>query len=248
MKLNLRSETAAGIVAGASFIASAGHIIKVVDETNPIALALVYPVGIDGLIFVGIRALQTKRPVAGIFAILLGGFYSLAFNAHAEGAISMSKLLIAASMPVCMVAAFVIEATGRKAEEIPAEIHEVVKEVPVEVVRETIVYRAPELLPIVPAARQTVKTPSRTRTVTPAPRTNVSGGRTAAWDVEKAVRLLADGRTDADILAAVDGLGSKPLQRTKRAMRMISEGATASLVADTCGVSMTHVQRIKEAM
>ena len=62
MKLNIKSEAAAGVVAGASFIASAGHIVSVVNETNALAFALVYPIGIDGLLYVGIRAVQTGRP------------------------------------------------------------------------------------------------------------------------------------------------------------------------------------------
>jgi hypothetical protein len=242
MKLNLRSETAAAIVAGASFIASAGHIVTVVNESNPLPLSLVYPIGIDGLIYVGIRALQSKRPVAGSFALLIGGFYSLAFNAHAEGALTMSRLLIAASMPICMMVAFVIEATGRKAEEIAPEIREVIKE--------TVKTVYPELLPIVPPAKRPVaaaRTP-RPKTVTAKADAPKTSGRVAAWDVEKAVRLLADGRTDADILAAVDGLTVKPWQRTKRAVRMINEGSPIAMIAEKAGVSVTHVQRIKEAM
>lgn len=240
MKLNLRSETAAAIVAGASFTASAGHIVTVVNETNPIALALVYPIGIDGLIYVGIRALQSRRPIAGLSALLIGGFYSLAFNAHAEGAVHMGALLIAASMPVCMMVAFVIEATAKKAEEVKPETREVVK---TETVR---VY--PELLPIVPPAKRPAVAARKPRPAAVTARTETKGGRVAAWDVEKAVRLLADGRTDADILAAVDGLTAKPWQRTKRAARMIGEGKGVAEIASACGVSATHVQRIKEAM
>lgn len=120
MNLNLRSETAAAIVAGAAFTASAGHIVHVVSASNPMFFALAYPIGIDGLLYVGIRAIQAGRKVAGILAILIGAFYSLAFNADAEGALDMPKLLIASSMPVCLLVAFIIEATGKKAEEIPA--------------------------------------------------------------------------------------------------------------------------------
>lgn len=257
MKLNIKSEAAAGIVAGASFIASAGHIVHVVSATNPIGFALVYPVGIDGLLYVGIRAVQTGRRVAGIFAILIGAIYSLAFNAHAEGALTMPKLMIASSMPVCMVVAFVIEGTAKKAADIePAP----------QVITKTV---APALLPIVPFAPKPVAAPTvvpvasrhggtnfvkvdapKVETKKDEKRTDApkaTGGRVASWDVEKAVRLLADGRTDVEILSLVDGLTAKPWQRTKRAAKLIASGGTDAEIATTCGVSVAHVARIRKA-
>jgi len=232
MKVNVKSEAIAGIVAGAAFIASAGHIMTVVSESNPWWISPVYPIGIDGLIYVGIRSVQSGRRFAGLVALLIGAFYSLAFNLDAEGAVAMDARLIASSMPVCMFASFLIEATGRT------------KDVPEKVVEKTTrVY--PEMLPIVPLAPK-----PKPRTVpAPKPRTNAgTRGRAAAWDVEKAVRLLMDGRTDSDVLEMVDGLTAKPWQRTKRAVRLIQDGRTDAEVASTSGVSVLHAGRVRDAI
>lgn len=222
-----KTPSAAAIVAGASFIASAGHIVSVVDETNPIWFALAYPIGIDGLIYVGIRAMQGKRFLAGAVALLIGAIYSLAFNAHAEGALTMPALMIASSMPVAMFAAFLIEHSGEKAEEIEAP--------------------APAPAPVhvpatVPAPVKIAAKPTR-----PAITDGRKGsGRTAAWDVEKAVRLLADGRTNEEIASTV-GTNTKAIQRTKRAGRMIEDGMADAEIATTVGVSVAHVARIRAA-
>lgn len=265
MKLNLKSETAAGIVAGAAFIASAGHIVSVVDETNPILFALAYPIGIDGLIFVGIRSIQSRRPWAGALALLIGTIYSLAFNGHAEKAFEMHSMMIASSMPICMFAAFIIEATAKTAEEIavltPAPI---AAPVPVPVVQAPPVSRwigagARYTLPIVPlSAPAPIKvraTVSRPAAKAVAGRTDVpaieAAGRIAAWDVEKAVRLIADGRTNEEIASTV-GTNAKAVQRTKRAIKIMQ--ADASLAdADVSemmnrDVAPAHVGRIRAAL
>lgn len=271
MNLNLRSETAAGIVAGAAFLASAGHIVTVVDATNPIVFALAYPIGIDGLIFVGIRAVQAGRRAWGMTALLIGAFYSLAFNAHAEKALIMPALLIASSMPVCMFAAFLIEATAKKAEKI-----EVAAPVPAAAPVALPVPAAPVALPairwvgagarwtlpIVPAAApapikakasvtrkpRTVAAPAAAAAITDG---STTAGRAAAWDVEKAVRLLADGRTNEDVAEAV-GTNAKAIQRTKRAANLINGDAslTDENVSDMMNrsVSASHVGRVRAAM
>lgn len=246
MKL-LTSEAAAGIVAGAAFIASAGHIVHTVNESNPIWFSLVYPVGIDGLLYVGIRALQAKRVWAGMAALLVGAFYSLAFNADAEGALTMPRLLIASSMPIAMFVAFLIEATGHKAKDV--EVREV----------EKIVTVYPNLLPIVPPAQK----PIRVHAETPKPKpvakpierpaiTSGTPGRKTGWDVEKAVALIADGRTDGDVIATVDGLGAKPLQRTRRVVRLLAEDAsrTDETIREImkAQISIDHIARVRAAM
>lgn len=264
MKLNWKSPSAAGIVAGAAFIASAGHIVSVVDATNHIGFALAYPIGIDGLIYVGIRSLQEKRLFSGALALLIGAVYSLAFNAHAEGALTMPKLMIASSMPVCMFAAFLIEAFGAKTEEIveaPAPLP-VPAAVPAAAPR-PITWERPRpngrpVLPIVPKVAQPVRVkatvqapkPVETKDEKPALTSGRTRGRTAAWDVEKTVGLIEDGRTDADVLAAVDGLGLKPLQRTRRAVRLLREDAlfTDGTVASIVGQSAAHIARVRAAM
>jgi uncharacterized protein DUF2637 len=240
MKLNIKSEAAAGIVAGASFIASAGHIVTVVNETNALAFALVYPIGIDGLLYVGIRAVQTGRRVAGVLAILVGAFFSLAFNADAENALTMPRLMVAASMPVCMVVAFVIEGTAKKAKPI--------EDAPAPVAAPQIVY--PTLLPIVPPAAKPVKIRATVETPKPKAIAAPSTGRVASWDVEKTVGLIEDGRTDGDVLATVDGLTAKPLQRTKRAVRLLAEDASRTdvEVATVVGQSAAHIARVRAAM
>lgn len=243
---------APAIVAGAAFLASAGHIVSVVDATNPLFFALAYPIGIDGLLYVGIKAMRERRYVVGTIGLLIGAFFSLAFNAHAENALRMDPLLIAASMPVCLLAAFVIEHIGSKAVEIVEieKIVEVEKIVTETVEVEKIVTVLPDLLPIVPLAPKSKPEPKKTETKKDAPRTQAGAGRVAAWDVEKAVRLHADGRTDEDVLLLVDGLTAKPWQRTKRAIKIITQDASATdeSVAGIVGQSAAHVARIRAAM
>lgn len=267
MKFNIKSEAAAGIVAGASFIASAGHIVTVVDETNHIAFALVYPIGIDGLLYVGIRAVQTGRKFAGILAILVGALFSLAFNADAENALTMPRLLIASSMPVCMVVAFVIEGTAKKAETIE-------KIVPATVPTQTEFDRMNERVETRLRAEhvlaiETMKSefeqkfsalqnaePVRVRATVEAPKAKAitstpSAGRVASWDVEKTVGLIEDGRTDADVLAVVDGLTAKPLQRTKRVVKILSTDASIAdedVKAIVKDLSLAHIARVRAAM
>lgn len=226
----------AAVVAGAAFIGSAGHIMSVVSETNPWFITPVYPIGIDGLLYVGMKY---RRSFAGIFALVIGTAYSLAFNGHAEGALDMPKLMIASSLPVCMLMAFVIEAIAHTETKPPKTVE-----------IEKIVYAYPELLPIVPPTPVKInRTDVDGRTDVDVPRGRTDGrGRIAAWDVEKAVRLLMDGRTDVDVLQAVDGLTEKPWQRTKRCVRMINEGADDAMISATVKVSATHVARIREAM
>lgn len=240
MKLNIKSEAAAGVVAGASFIASAGHIVTVVHETNLLAFSLVYPIGIDGLLYVGIRAVQTGRRFAGILAILVGAFFSLAFNADAEGALIMPRLMIASSMPLCMVVAFVIEGTAKKAA--PAAALTVPAPAPAAPVKVPATVQAPAPVAPKPVA------PKPVAKAIEAPK--ASAGRVASWDVEKAVRLLVDGRTDADVLGTVDGLTAKPLQRTKRAVRLITSDSstTDEDIATTVGQSVAHIARVRAAM
>jgi hypothetical protein len=244
MKLT-KSPTAAGVVTAAAFAASAAHIFSVVAESNSPYVSWVYPIGIDGLIFVGLRAMQTGRKAVGGIALGIGAAYSLMFNAHAEHAFTMPAWLIAAAMPICFFAAVLIETTASKEAE--------VEEIAPQIITKTV---APALLPIVPFTPKPVAAPKAPRIerpvsaapVSPAGRT--SGGRVASWDVEKAVALIEDGRTDVDVLATVDGLTAKPLQRTKRAVRLLAEDASRSdvEVATVVGQSAAHIARVRAAM
>ncbi len=259
---------APAIVAGAAFLASAGHIVSVVDETNHLIFALAYPIGIDGLLYVGMKAMKEKRFGVGTLALVIGTFFSLAFNFHAEGAVVVPRIIIAASMPVCLLAAFVIEHIGRKdAEpvEIPAAVPVTAPAAPVAIPAPAIRWVAAGArwtLPIIPLSapapiRAKASVARKPRTVAaPAARPAIEdgstkAGRAAAWDVEKAVRLLADGRTNEDVAEAV-GTNAKAIQRTKRATVLITGDAslTDEQVSEMMNrdVSAAHVARVRAAM
>lgn len=257
MREFIKKIDAPAVVAGAAFIASAGHIVSVVDETNPIVFALAYPIGIDGLLYVGMKAMKERRFKVGTVALVVGTFFSLAFNFHAEGAVQIPKYIIAASMPICLLAAFIIEHIGRKVET-PAPAP-VVAPVPVtaSVIR-WVSAGARWTLPIVPmSAPEPIKVESTVRRRKVEGRTNapaLTDGRTvrpAAWDVEKAVRLIQDGRTNAEV-APEAGTNDKAIQRTRRAVKLITSDAslTDENVADMMNrdVSPAHVARIRVAM
>ncbi len=246
--MKISSHAAAGVVTGAAFIASAAHIVAVVDETNWIGFALAYPIGIDGLIFVGIKALQERRVKAGLMAVLIGAVYSLLFNADAEQALKMDPLLIAASMPVCLFASFVIVHTGHRVVEhvcpepervevpgpervvyVDREVPASGRVVPVEGRSGTRFVRAPE----VPAS------PAPVRTRVPVSRGSVS------WDVDLAVKLMAEGtRTDTEIGSQV-GTGYKMIQRARRALNLLREDPGAE-VPKEWKVPAVAVERIRE--
>lgn len=229
-----RDRLVAGAVAGAAFIASAAHIVSVVGETNHIIFALAYPLGIDGLIYIGIRAAQSGRRWAGFFGILVGAVYSMLFNADAEGAIEMHRMLVAISMPVSMLVSFgIVHGNhGKKAPVEPVEriVEKVVQvEVPV----------LPELLPIVPF-QPTVQTVRNASVPT-------GQGRKVTWDVEKAISLMDEGRTN-DEIASVLGVGVKSLQRTRRVLTMVRDTTDADdLIAIRGQVSTGHVARVRAA-
>jgi hypothetical protein len=81
--------------------------------------------------------------------------------------------------------------------------------------------------------------------ITSRPSTGRSG--VAAWDVEKAVSMVQDGRLSQEI-ADVTGVGAKPLQLLRRAMRFLSDGMDVDAAAARVPCSLAHVQRIKAAM
>lgn len=118
-------------------------------------------------------------------------------------------------------------------------------------------------LPIVPLnapapikVRATVRRPAAPKVEAPAARPAIedgstTGGRAASWDVNEAVRLLADGRTNKDVADAV-GTNEKAIQRTKRAIVLITGDAslTDADVSDLMknSVSPAHVGRVRAAM
>lgn len=221
--MKIKSEYVPTMVTAAAFTASAAHIVTVVNETNPLLVAFAYPLGIDGLIYVGIDAMQKGRKAVGAVALLIGSAYSLLFNAQAEKALEMPKLLIAASMPVCLFASFLIAYTGKAAK--VAEVVERIVEVEklVEVPVEKIVREYPTLLPIAPpAAKPAPRKPAAPRQPKPTSSEveTKTAGRSISWDVAEAVRLMDEGRTNDEVGTKV-GTAPKQIQRARRVLGFV---------------------------
>jgi hypothetical protein len=235
-----REEIVAAGVALSAFAASAQHIFHVTEQAgNPALVAALHPAGIDGLIYIGIRAMQRGNRRAGGFAIAYGAAYSLAFNAASYGGFVMPVWALAACMPLAMFAAFLIVHGGHAAAPAVQVVTETVERV-VEVL--------PQLLPIAPFQPHPVPSQEESAAPLPLPKSVAAADRRVArWDVEKAVAMILDGRTDAEIMDVV-AVTEKPLQRTKRCVRMLQSGMDASTVATTIPLSLAHVQRVQAAM
>lgn len=254
--MKIKSEYVPGMVTAAAFTASAAHIVSVVDQTNPLLVAFAYPLGIDGLIYVGIDAMQKGRKAVGTVALLVGSLYSLLFNADAENALTMHPLLIAASMPVCLFASFLIAYTGRKPVEPEVRIVEVEKvvevpvEVRVEVPVEKIVREYPTLLPIAPPAKKAA--PRRPRPTPKATSSEVetkTAGRSIGWDIAEAVRLMDEGKTNDEVGSKV-GVASKQIQRSRRVLGFVrSSDMTDAEIRETIGnqLSIATIAAIRKA-
>jgi hypothetical protein len=231
-----RDEIVAGGVALSAFAASAQHIFHVTAAAgNPDLVAALHPAGIDGLIYIGIRAMQGGNKKAGAFAVAYGAAYSLAFNAASYGGFRMPVWALAACMPLAMFFAFLIVHGGHKL----APVTETVEKI-VEVVKEVQVL--PQLLPIVPPAP---------RVQAPAPPAAVAKASTrqAAWDVEKVVAMIVEGKETAEIQAVVD-VHTKTLQRTRRVVKLIQAGvSTEDIVSEVKPpISLAGVERIRAAI
>lgn len=227
-----REELVAAGVALSAFTASAQHIFHVTAAAgNPDVVAALHPAGIDGLIYIGIRAMQRGNKKAGMFAIAYGAAYSLAFNAASYGGFQMPVWALAACMPLAMFAAFLIVHGGHKATEVAKEAVEVIREVQV----------LPQLLPIVPLAPK--PQPVLPKAVA------ASRTRSASWDVEKVVALILDGKEDAEITSAVE-LGAKTLQRTRRVVKLLQADMTPEDIKAEINppMSLAHITRIRAAM
>ena len=223
-----KDEIVAGGVACAAFISSAQHIVEVVlSHGVPMAVAAVHPLGLDGLIYVGIRAMQQGNKRSGFAAIAYGAAYSLLFNMDSYSkSFDMPPILLAASMPLAMLFAFLIVHSSHAPEvryvEVPGPERIVVREI-----------EAPKRPPV----RVHRDEPS------------TSTGRVAGWDVEKAVRLMDEGRTNEEIASTLGNVGPKPIQRTRRAVTMIKGGTQDDvLIGKECGLSAAHVARVRKAV
>lgn len=237
-----REEIVAAGVALSAFAASAQHIFHVTEAAgNPAIVAALHPAGIDGLIYIGIRAMQRGNKRAGGFAIAYGAAYSLAFNAASYGGFVMPVWALAACMPLAMFAAFLIVHGGHKAAPVVETITETV-----EVIREVL----PALLPIVPLQREVspVRIPSipTQRPALPAPVATTSG-RVATWDVEKAVAMVLDGKSNNEI-AEVLGVNYKSIQKTSRCVQMLKADVDVDEVSRVIPLSRAHVLRVQAAM
>lgn len=274
--MKIKAEYVPSMVTAAAFTASAAHIVTVVNETNPFLVALAYPLGIDGLIYVGIDAMQKGRKAVGTVALLVGSVYSLLFNADAEKALEMHPLLIAASMPVCLFASFLIAYTGKKPVEVPAPI---VAPAPIAVpVPAPIVAPAPvaiaarrtptwvgagvrPTLPIVsrfaprPVIKATVAAPKPAAVATPKPAAISSrpetktAGRSISWDVTEAVRLMDEGKTNDEIGSKV-GTAPKQIQRARRVLGFVrTSDMTDAEIRETISnqLSMPVIAAIRKA-
>lgn len=248
--MKIKAEYVPSMVTAAAFTASAAHIVSVVNETNPLLVAFAYPLGIDGLIYVGIDAMQKGRKAVGALALFIGSAYSLLFNADAENAIHMDPMLIAASMPVCLFASFLIAYSGKKtASEVVERIVEKVVEIPVE----RIVTAYPTLLPIAPPAakpapRKTVAAPKPRPAISSRPETKTAG-RSISWDVAEAVRLMDEGKTNDEVGSKV-GTAPKQIQRARRVLGFVrSSDMTDAEIRETISnqLSMPTIAAIRKA-
>jgi uncharacterized protein YerC len=230
-----RDEIVAGGVALSAFAASAQHIFHVTAAAgNPDVVAALHPAGIDGLIYIGIRAMQQGNKKAGGLAIAYGAGYSLAFNAASYGGFVMPVWALAACMPLAMFLAFLIVHGGHKVVQAAVETVEVIREVQV----------LPQLLPIVPLAP---------KAQAPALPVAVAKSRTraAGWDVEKAVAMIVDGKSDQEIMEVVEGIGNvKTLQRNRRVVKLLQAGMTPEDIKAevTPPMSLAHITRVQAAM
>lgn len=104
-----RDEVVAGGVAASAFACSAMHIYSVaLDAGNPWPIAVVHPLGLDGLIYIGIRAVQRGRRVTGWLGTAYGVVMSLAFNAASYAHVPLPTWVMALAMPAALVLAVLV--------------------------------------------------------------------------------------------------------------------------------------------
>lgn len=115
-----RDEVVAGGVAASAFACSAMHIYSVaLDAGNPMPIAIVHPLGLDGLIYIGIRAVQRGHRVTGWMGTIYGVGMSLAFNAASYADTDLPTWVMALAMPAALVLA-VLVVHGSADEPVPA--------------------------------------------------------------------------------------------------------------------------------
>lgn len=99
-----RDQLVAGGVAIAAFACSATHIYTVAKASGNIApIAAVHPIGLDGLIYIGMRAVSNGRRWQGWLATIYGVAMSLTFNAVSYAGVGMPAAVMAVAMPLALV-------------------------------------------------------------------------------------------------------------------------------------------------
>lgn len=235
MKLN-RDMAVAGLVAGCAFAASAQHIYSVAYAAgNPPFIAAIHAVGIDGLIYVGIRATQDGKRTAGFSAIVYGAVISLTFNAASYKHVALPWWMIGATMPIAMLLAFAVVHGGHKPADGQAEESRTRVDIGVRVQHESHSVQAPPVQAVTVQAPPVVQRPA---VVIPEPARVVQPSRPAitsstrrprvAWDVERATELINSGAgSDMEIARIVigDHAGEADRKRVQRLRKTLAEGA-----------------------
>lgn len=207
-----RDQWVAGGVAGAAFACSAQHIYEVaLAAGNPPIIAGVHPLGIDGLIYIGMRAVSGGRKWQGWLATVYGVAASLTFNAVSYRHVQMPAWVMAVAMPLALVlgvlvvghgpASPVVQDTARRTAAKVRDTAPVTRPTPV-----------PDAVPALTTAGNVVKFPKQD--------TDSDARR------DKALGMLADGRTKADVAATV-GVSTRTLNRWIKPSKSANGGLSA---------------------
>lgn len=227
-----RDEIVAAGVSLGCFIASAAHIVSQAQLAgNHPAIAGVHALGIDGLIYIGIRAMQRGNKLAGGAALAYGATISLIFNCASYEVFPLPRIVIAFTMPVAMVLGVLVvhgrdkdkdrgQDTGHvqgtrtrdRTKDKATRTH-----VLLDVQRESVPVSS-DVHPVVHADVHPMSTPDTiTGQVVPPVSTPAieRGPAPARWDVARATELITTtAMSNADIGADV-GTSSKTIQRLR---------------------------------
>jgi hypothetical protein len=118
-----RDKFVAGGVAGAAFACSATHIFSVaLASGNPAFIAGVHPIGLDGLIYIGMRAVSNGRRWQGWLATIYGVAMSLTFNVVSYAHVSMPPAVMAMAMPLALVLGVLVIGHGHEDKTAPVDM------------------------------------------------------------------------------------------------------------------------------
>jgi len=213
-----RDQIVAGGVAGAAFVCSATHIYQVAVETgNHWAVAAVHPLGLDGLIYIGMRAVSGGRRWQGWLATVYGVGMSLTFNAVSYAGVDMPAPLMAVAMPIALVLGVLV--VGHKVstpDVLPVDTAQDMSTPAVSTPRSRRVRPAPaDVHPLIEVADAAVSAVRDMSTTAPAPapaRVGPAVEQSEDDRKEKARRMRAEGRSLTEVAAAL-GVSTKTVQR-----------------------------------